>query len=312
MDALYVGLDIAKDHIDVGLAPEQRTWQVRQTAAGIKELVADLVRLAPATIVLEASGGYEHDALRAVAEAGLPVARVDPRQVRQFARAAGQRAKTDRLDALILAEFAARMEITIRPLPDATTEEIQQVVSRRGQVVAMITAEKNRLHQAGGRIAEQIRGHIAGLEDQKADLDADLGRLIEQSPVWRAKDELLQTVTGIGAVSARALLAALPEIGTLSRRQAASLAGLAPIARESGTYRGKRYIQGGRTAVRQALYMATLVATRFNPTLRAFYQRLIAKGKAPKVALTACMRKLLLICNALIRDQAPWRTPTTA
>lgn len=312
MDHLYVGLDIAKDHIDVGVLPSGQAWQVPQSPDGLQTLVDQLTELGPAVIVLEASGGYERPALVTLTGAGLPVARIDPRQVREFARASGQRAKTDRLDALLLAQFAARMEVVVRPLPDGETEQIQTLARRRQQVLEMIAAEKNRLQQAQPVVQEHIRAHIAWLEGQKRELDRELRQLVDKSPVYRAKDSLLQSIKGIGEVSAVSLLAAMPELGTLSRRQTASLAGLAPVAHDSGAFHGKRYIQGGRATARQALYMATLVATRYNPDLRTFYQRLIAKGKPPKVAITACMRKLLLICNAVLRDHVPWQPVHTA
>jgi transposase len=306
MTAPFVGLDIAKDHIDVGTWPEQHHWQVRNHTEGIAQLVDELAARAPACIVLEASGGYEQEAAATLAGAGLPVVVVNPRQVRDFARATGQLAKTDRLDALILAHFAEAVKPAIRPLPDATTEELRLLLVRRTQVIAMITAEKNRLKTAMPAVRKHIKAHIAWLEGQRDELDTELRDRLKASPIWREKEQLLRSVTGIGPVASLTLLAALPELGQLSQKEIVSLAGLAPVARDSGTLRGKRTIWGGRARVRQGLYMATLSASKHNPVIRAFYQRLIAAGKPPKVALTACMRKLLTILNAMLRTHTPW------
>lgn len=306
MSSRFVGLDIAKDHIDIGQWPERRTWQVPNTTEGIAQLVTDLTPLDPACIVLEASGGYEQEATATLATAGLPVAVVNPRQVRDFARATGQLAKTDRLDALILARFAEAVKPEIRPLRDAATEELRTLLVRRSQVVGMIAAEKNRLKTAGPVVRSHIKAHIAWLEEQRGALDTELRDRLKASPIWREKDHLVRSVTGIGPVASLTLLATLPELGTLSRKAIASLAGLAPLARDSGTMRGKRSIWGGRARVRQGLYMATVSATTHNPVIHAFYDRLIAAGKPPKVALTACMHKLLLICNALLHTKQPW------
>lgn len=303
---VFVGMDIAKDHIDIGTWPEQRHWQVPNQTEGIAQLVDELAALAPASIVLEASGGYEQEAAATLGSAGLPVVVVNPRQVRDFAKATGQLAKTDRLDAMILAQFAEAVKPEIRPLPDAATEELRLLLVRRSQVVAMITAEKNRLKLAGPAVRKHIKAHIAWLEGQRDGLDRELRTRLKQSPIWREKEQLLRSVTGIGPVASITLLAVLPELGTLSHKQIASLAGLSPIARDSGTLRGKRTIWGGRARVRQGLYMATVSATKHNAVIRAFYQRLIAAGKPPKVALTACMRKLLTILNAMLRTHTPW------
>jgi transposase len=262
--------------------------------------------------VLEASGGYEQEAAATLASAGLPVVVVNPRQVRDFAKATGQLAKTDRLDALVLARFAEAVKPEIRPLPDAATEELRLLLVRRSQVIGMIAAEKNRLKTAVPAVRKHIKAHIAWLEGQRDDLDAELRGRLKASPIWREKEQLLRGVAGIGPVASLTLLAALPELGTLSRKEIASLAGLAPIARDSGTLRGKRTIWGGRARVRQGLYMATVSATKHNPVIRAFYQRLIAAGKPPKVALTACMRKLLTILNAMLRTNAPWQPARAA
>jgi transposase len=306
MDAPFVGLDIAKDHIDVGTWPEQRHWQVPNQTEGIARLVEELAALSPACIVLEASGGYEQEAAATLATAGLPVVVVNPRQVRDFAKSTGQLAKTDRLDALILARFAAAVRPEIRPLPDAAATELRELLVRRTQLVTMKTAEKNRLKTAGPAVRKHIKAHIAWLEEQLEELDAELRNRLKGSSIWREKEQLLRSVKGIGPVASITLLALLPELGRLSRKEIASLAGLAPIPRDSGRFRGKRTIWGGRRRVRQGLYMATVSAARHNPVISAFYERLIAAGKPPKVALTACMHKLLVILNAMLRDGKAW------
>ena len=306
MDTLFIGIDVAKAYLDVGAYPTGDTERVPNTGVGIAELTTRLAARGPECIVLEASGGYEHDVVVSLATAGLPVVVVNPRQVRDFAKATGQLAKTDRLDALILARFAAQIRPEVRPLPDAAAEELRSVQMRRSQVVAMLTAEKNRLPTANPAVRGHIKAHIAWLEGQRDELNAELRRLLQESPVWREKEQLLRSITGVGEVVSSTLLAALPELGQLSHKEVAALAGLAPLARDSGTMRGKRTIWGGRAIVRQTLYMATLSATRYNPVIRAFYQRLIARGKAPKVALTACMHKLLIICNAVLRSNTAW------
>jgi transposase len=259
--------------------------------------------------VLEASGGYQDAAVAALGAAGLPVVLLNPVQIRHFAKATGQLAKTDRLDALLLARYAEAVQPPIRPLPDQTATEWRAMLVRHQQVVGMIAAERNRLPLADPAVREHILAHIRYLEGQRDDLDRELRRQIKASPLWRERDALLQSVIGIGPVASLTLLATLPELGHLSRKEIATLAGLAPIARDSGTFKGKRTIYGGRARVRQGLYMATVSATKHNPVIHAFYQRLLDKGKPPKVALTACMHKLLLICNALIRDGVPWQAP---
>jgi transposase len=302
----FIGLDVAKDQLDLGQWPDQRTWQVPNTSAGVAELTEQLSALAPACIVLEASGGYEQDAAVALASAGLPVAVVNPRQVRDFAKATGQLAKTDRLDALILARFAEAVRPAIRPLPTQAAEELRTLSVRRSQVLQMITAEKNRLKRAGPAVRSSIKAHIAWLEGQRDELDTELRHRLKASPIWREKEELLRSVKGIGPVASLTLLASLPELGRLSHKEIAALAGLAPLARDSGTLRGKRTIWGGRARVRQALYMAAVSAAKHNPLIRDFYERLVAAGKPKKVALTACMHKLLTICNAILRTKQAW------
>lgn len=306
MTAPCIGLDISHDQIDVGTWPQKRTWQVPNTTEGIAQLVANLTPHHPAYVLLEASGGYEQAAAVTLATAALPVVVVNPRQVRDFAKATGQLAKTDRLDALILARFAEAVHPAIRPLPDAAATELRDLLVRRNQLVALKIAEKNRLKTASAVVREHIKAHIRWLDEQQDEVDRELRDRLKASPVWREKEKLLRSVKGIGEVASLTLLAALPELGTLSSKEIAALAGLAPVARDSGTFRGKRTIYGGRAKVRHGLYMATVSARKHNLRIRAFYERLTAAGKPPKVALTACMHKLLLICNAVLRDGATW------
>ncbi len=261
--------------------------------------------------MLEASGGWELAVTAALGVAKLPVAVVNPRQVHDFAKAVGQLAKTDRLDAQVLARFGEAVHPEPRPLPAADAQALAALLARRRQVVAMRTAERQRLGTAPAAVRARIEAHIAWLEQEVAELDGDLGLLLRASPLWREREALLRSVPGIGPVVATTLVADLPELGQLDRKRIAALVGLAPLSRDSGTVRGKRLVWGGRGRVRSALYMATLVATRFNPVIRAFYERLLKAGKAKKVALTACMHKLLLILNALVRANVPWRQPAT-
>jgi transposase len=305
--SLYVGIDVSKGRLDVALRPEGEGWRADNDAAGVAAVVARLDALAPALIVLEATGGYERPLAAALAAAGLPVAVVNPRQARDFAKATGKLAKTDRLDARALAHFAEAVRPPARPVPDAQAHALAAVLARRRQVVAMLTAEQNRLHTALPAIQGHIAAHIAWLEDDLARIDAELAQTIGADPAWRERDELLRSVPGVGRVLATTLLAELPQLGTLSRHEVAALAGVAPLNRDSGTLRGKRTVWGGRARVRGALYMAALVATRHNPAIRAFYERLCAAGKPKKVALTACMRKLLTILNAMLHHRTPWQ-----
>lgn len=299
-----VGIDVAKDQLDVA-DDSGEAWSVSNDPVGIAEL---LKRLTDAElIVLEATGGYESAAAGALAAQGLPVAVVNPRQVRDFARATGELAKTDTIDARVLALFAERIRPEPRPLPDDTHGELVDLVARRRQLVEMLGAESNRLRLTRrGPVQKGIKAHVAWLEKQIKLLDQDLDRLIRQSPLWRAKDDLLQGVPGIGPTTARTLLAELPELGRLNHKEIAALVGVAPFNRDSGQLRGRRIIWGGRASVRSTLYMATLTATRYNPAIRAFYQRLRSRGKPAKLALTACMRKLLVILNAIVRSNQPW------
>lgn len=303
----YVGIDVAKAQLDVAVLPTAEQWSVQNGEEGVRALVARLQTLSPALVVLEATGGLELPVVAALAMANLPLAVVNPRQVRDFAKAMGKLAKTDRLDAQTLALFAERVRPMPRPLPNAEAQALGALLARRRQLVEMRTAEKNRLGSALPRVRPGIQEHIAWLEQELTKLDDELGRTLRQSPLWREREDLLRSVPGVGPVLTLTLLAELPELGTLDRRQIAALVGVAPLNRDSGTLRGKRTTWGGRASVRGSLYMATLVATRFNPLIRTFYQRLLAAGKPKKVALTACMRKLLTILNAMLKHRTPWQ-----
>ena len=303
----YVGIDVCKAHLDVAVRPSGEQWQCAHNAAGISALVTRLTALAPTLVVLEATGGLEVPLTAALAAAGVPVAVVNPRQVRDFATGTGKLAKTAALDARVLAHFAQAVAPPPRPLPDAAAQALAAVVTRRRQVVELLTAERNRHGSAAPLVRERIQQHIQWLEQELAALDTDLRQRIQASPVWRANDQLLRSVKGVGPVLATTLLADLPELGTASRQVLAALVGVAPFNRDTGTRRGKRVIWGGRAQVRTVLYMATLAATRFNPVLKAFYHRLLQVGKPKKVALVACMRKLLSILNAIMKQRTPWR-----
>lgn len=309
---LFIGIDVSKARLDVAARPTGKTWQVTHDTAGINELVAQAQALAPTLIVLEATGGLETPLALALGLAKLPVAVVNPRQVRHFAKAVGKLAKTDRLDAQIIAHFADAVRPQPRPLPDAAAQELAALLTRRQQVVQMLTAEKNRLGTALLAVRPRVEAHIQWLKEELAQLDKELEQALRQSPLWRAKDDLLRSVPGIGPVVATTLLAELPELGTLSRQQIAALVGVAPLNRDSGAWRGRRSIWGGRRRVRTALYQAAVVASRFNPVIQAFYQRLLQEGKAPKVALTACAHKLLTIVNAMLKHHTPWDSALVA
>jgi transposase len=302
----FVGIDVAKDHLDVHVRPDRTAFRTPTDPAAVAALVERLRAVAPDRIVLEATGGYEAPVVAALAAAGLPVVVVNPRQARRFAEATGHLAKTDRLDAAVLAHFADAIRPDVRPLPDADTQALAALVARRRQLLDMRTAERNRLGMAPARLARGIRDHVTWLDRQIGRLDDELTAAIQASPVWRAKDDLLRDVPGVGPVVSRTLLSELPELGTLSRKRIAALAGVAPVARDSGRKSGTRSIAGGRAAVRSGLYMAILSAVRYNPVLRAFYTRLRAAGKAVKVAQVAAMRKLLTILNAMVRDNRRW------
>jgi transposase len=291
---IFVGIDVSLTRLDIALRPGASSSHTHDESA-IATVVEQLRALSPTLIVLEATGGMEIPLTSALATADLPVVVVNPRQVRDFAKASGRLAKTDALDAQVLAQFAEVMRPQPRPLPDADTRALAAVLTRRRQLVEMLTAEKNRLLSASSPIRKRVRVHIAWLERELDHTNAELSEAIRQSPVWREKDDLLQSVPS------------LPELGTLTNKQIAALVGVAPLNRDSGTFRGRRTVWGGRAQVRAVLYMGAIVAARFNPVIRVFYQRLQRAGKAKKVALTACMRKLLTILNAMLKHRTPWR-----
>lgn len=306
----FIGIDVAKATLDVACLPEAACWTVPYAGPDVEALVMRLQALSPALIVLEATGGLEAPLAGVLAAVGLPVVIINPRQARDFAKAAGQLAKTDRLDAVILAQFGQQMRPVVRPLRSEDTQALDALVTRRRQLVEMLVAEKNRRGTASGAVRDRIVSHIAWLQSELADLEGTLADTIRRTPMWCEKDTLLRSVPGIGNVSAQTLLAALPELGALNRQQIAALVGVAPLNHDSGRYRGQRRIRGGRFEVRTVLYMATLAALKCNPVIRAFFTRLKAAGKRGKVALVACMRKLLVILNAMVRNRTPWRLQT--
>lgn len=319
---MLIGIDVAKAELVLAARPSGERWTVANDEHGIRALVERLQRLAPTLVVLEATGGYELLCVAALAAAGLPVVVANPRQVRDFARATGQLAKTDRIDADVLALFAERVRPPVRPLPDTEAQELDALLGRRRQLLEMLGAERNRLGQVFGRgkksVRQSLKSHIAFLERELKGADTELGALVRRSPAWRERDELLRSVPGVGPVLSLTLLADLPELGRLSRREIAKLVGIAPLSRDSGTIRGRRFVHGGRASVRAVLYMAALVATKRNAVIRAFYQRLVAAGKPKKLALVACMRKLLTLLNTMARTGQRWSSehhallPTTA
>lgn len=315
----FIGIDVAKAEVVVHARPQGETWTVPNAAAALGGLATRLAGLAPVLVVLEATGGYELSAVAAVAAAGLPVVVVNPRQVRDFGRATGQFAKTDRIDAALLALFAERVRPPVRPLADETRAALEALLTRRRQLLEMLTAERNRQGQLVGRgtpaVQQSLQAHITYLARELRTTDTALGRAVRKSPVWREQEELYRSVPGVGRVLTLTLLADLPELGQLTRKQIAKLVGVAPLARDSGRWRGRRQVYGGRASVRAVLYMAALTASRRNPAIRLFYQRLLAAGKPKKVALTACMRKLLTILNAIAKTGTPWQAsagPTPA
>ena len=305
-EARFVGIDVSKAQLDVAVRPTGQRWVVSYDQTGIEGLIPQIVDLEPALVLLEATGGLELPLVAALAAAALPVVVVNPRQVRDFAKATGTLAKTDTLDAGVLAHFADAVRPEVRPLKDAETQVLNSLTARRHQVMTMLVSEKNRLGTAIGAVSPRIEAHIAWLEQELSDLDKGLRQTLRRSPVWREKDDLLRTVPGVGEQISLTLLANLPELGTLNRRQIAALVGVAPYNRDSGTLRGKRAVWGGRTRVRAVLYMGALVASRHNPAIRDFYQRLLAAGKPKKVALVASMRKLLVILNGMLKHGSPW------
>jgi transposase len=307
MEQVFVGIDIAKEHVDVHIRPSSETFVVTRDGEGLASLIERLAQIRPALVVLEATGGFEVTVAAALASAGLPLAVVNPRQIRDFARSTGKLAKTDALDAAAIAHFAEAIHPEPRPLAEAKAQELGELVARRRQVIEMMVAERNRARLLqSARVRKRIDRHLTALQKELTEIETDLDQSIRNTPLWRENEDLLKSVPGIGNATARSLLADLPELGSLSRKQIAALAGVAPLNRDSGTWRGKRMISGGRAAVRASLYMAALVASRHNPVIAVFYRRLRSLGKPPKLALTACMRKLLVILNAMLRDRRPW------
>ena len=309
MAAVVVGIDVSKDHLDVFIRPGGDSFRVERDASGLDELVSQLQPLALSLIALEATGGFETMVAARLSAVGLPVVIVNPAQVRSFAQALNKRAKTDRIDAAVIAHFAEATNPEVRALPDEATRLLSALLTRRTQIIQMIVAERQRRHVISApRLQKSVARLTKALEKELEALDKDIDDSIHNSPLWRAKEDLLRSVPGIGPTIARTLIAELPELGTLERREVASLAGLAPFTRQSGLWRGKSFIGGGRTNVRAMLYMGAMTAARHNPALRAFYERLLAAGKPRTVALIAVARKLLVILNAILRDQRPWST----
>lgn len=304
---LWIGIDVAKEQLDVALGADGDTWSVANDDTGLEALLDDLRGRNCGLVVLEATGGFEIPAVSALAAAGIPVVVANPRQVRSFARATGQLAKTDRLDARILALFAERIRPELRPLPDDDARLLDALLTRRRQISGMIVAERNRLGFAPGPLKKSIEKHIRWLQRELDGVDTNLSKAIQASPVWRAKEALYRSVPGVGPVVSRTLIAELPELGKLTHKEIASLVGLAPLARDSGKMKGKRMVFGGRSSVRVALYLAAVVGVRHNHLLRTFYSRLRERGKPPKLALIACAHKLLTILNSMARTGEPWR-----
>jgi len=303
---VYIGIDISKDTLDVAVFDSEEYWHLNNNIKELHNLAPQLKDLSPTLIVVEASGGLEQPVVRELCKENLPVAIANPTRVRNFARSTGQLAKTDKLDAKIIAQYAQAVNPKVRPLRTAQQEHLDALVTRRRQIVDTITAEKNRLSTTHPALLERLKRHIDWLEEELQALDDEINKFIQQNAEWKQKASILESVPGVGPVTVSTLLAELPELGTRNRQQIAALVGVAPVNKDSGKMRGKRRIFGGRAPVRRVLYMATLVATRVNPVIRSFYERLLAAGKEKKVALTACMRKLLVILNSMIRNNRPW------
>ncbi len=306
----WIGIDVSKARLDVADSSEARPWGVANDEDGITALVADLRTRKPRLVVLEATGGHERAVTAALAAADIPVAVINPRQVREFAKATGQLAKSDALDARLLALFAERVQPPVRPLPDVVAQDIAALLARRRQLLQMRTAEHNRRPSLPSRLRPGLDAHVRWLSQQVAEVDRDLDQTLRNSPLWREKEELLRSIPGIGPVVARTLLGDLPELGTLTRCEVAALAGVAPLNADSGSHQGKRRTWGGRATVRAGLYMAAVVASQHNPVIRPLYRRLCDQGKPVKVALVACMRKLLTLANAILRDGVPFSAET--
>ena len=308
MDTTVIGIDVSKDRLDVHALPGGEAFAVARDAAGLEALVERLQPLAPKIVAVEATGGFETVVAASLAAAGLPVVVVNPAQVRAFAQALGQRAKTDPIDAAVIAGFVKATDPEVRPLPDAETRMLADLVTRRRQIIQMMVAERQREKRAPARTKKSILRLLKALQKELTAIDDDIDDAVRGSPVWREKEDLLASVPGVGSTIARTLLADLPELGTLDRRQVAALVGLAPFTRQSGQWRGRSFIGGGRATVRAAIFMGAMVAMRWNPQLRDFHQRLVATGKPKMVALIAVARKLITVLNAILRDRRPWKT----
>lgn len=305
----FIGIDVSKAQLDVAIYDPASTWQAPNTDSGIRDLVQHVQSLHPTLVVLEATGGYELRLVAELAAAHQPVAVTNPRRVRAFARSTGQYAKTDKLDARLLARFGAVLRPEPRPLPTEAEDHLTALLTRRQQLIEMLTVEKNRRPTLRPTMRADLDEHLAFLTERLKKLEAEIDEFIQGTPLWKDKDELLQSVPGVGRVTACTLVAQLPELGTLDRQAIAALVGVAPVNKDSGRKTGKRHIYGGRAPVRSTLYMAALSATKHNPTIKRFYERLLARGKEKKVALTACMRKLLVILNAILRSKRAWSAP---
>lgn len=306
MSKSFVGVDLSQDHLDVSVRPSSQSWRLRNDGPGRAELIRQLQDLDPALIVLEACGGWERPLVQALTDAGLPICLVNPRQIRDFAKATGQLAKTDAIDAAVIAHFAEAVQPEPRPQPDGATEHLQDLLSRRRQLQGMLIAERNRWKTTPERLRGQLAEHIGWLERQLKDLEGEIERLQQERPQWHQQRRLLQSVPGVGPQMASTLLAYLPELGRLNRKEIAALVGVAPFNCDSGVQRGRRVVWGGRARVRSTLYMSTVAAIRCNQVIQGFYRRLRHAGKPAKVALVACMRKLLTILNAILKHRTPW------
>ena len=307
MDAIVVGIDVSKDRLDVHVLPAGEAFAVSRDAAGLEALAGRLLPLAPGTVAVEATGGFETVVAASLAATSLPVVVVTPAQVRAFAQAVGKRAKTDPIDAAVIARFVAATRPEVRPLPDEETQALSDLVTRRRQIIQMIVAEKQREKRAARRMKRSIARLLKALQKELTEIDEDIDDAVRGSPAWREKEDLLASVKGVGPAIARTIIAELPELGTLDRRQVAALVGLAPFTRQSGQWRGRSFIGGGRATVRSAIFMGAMVAARWNPQLKAFHQRLVTAGKPKMVAIIAVARKLLTILNAILRDRRPWQ-----
>lgn len=307
-EQVFIGIDISKKQLDVATRPVMAHFQVDNDDQGIADLVKRLLELKPQLVLLEASGGFETLAAASLRQADLPAQIINPRQVREFACSTGKLAKTDKIDAAVLAHVAQLLQPPLRPWPEAQQQELAALMTRRHQLVEMIVMEKNRLGTAWSpKVRKSLQVHLHLLQEQLQELEQDLDDFIRRTPLYLEKAQLLQTVPGVGPLTSQSLIAWLPELGALNRKQIAALVGVAPFNRDSGQVRGRRAVWGGRKQLRPSLYMATISACRFNPVIQAFYQRLLQAGKRTKVGITACMRKLLTILNAVLKHQQPWR-----